>query len=281
MGQKKNSDLFYEARDAVENESYLKAKTRTLRKYLAELSIVQPWESDQLCWHAVQRKHEWIQKINSEIQRRKDSRWASFHFYKRGIIIGIVATILGGVILFFVLQNARRQETRPRLVVLKYLPVRFTGQNNGKGFVATAFLICNKEKVQANDIDVRLRLLEHDTLRVEPEASSTVQGRTDSMKSGIKARDMRLTFRRLGSAKNIKIVVVSSLHDFDSYYNLFSDPKNTIRADGRNFSMAPIPNIDDVSADSAEVKMPAVFTKPKETTIAGQLSPVYDESCNE
>ena len=93
----KKSDLYYEARDAVENGTYLKAKTRTLHKYLAELNIVQPWESDQACWHAVQRKHERIQKIKTELQRRKDSHWASLHSYKKGILIaaagGIVATI--------------------------------------------------------------------------------------------------------------------------------------------------------------------------------------------
>ena len=97
-----NSKLFYEARDAVQNESYLKSKTKTLRKYLAELSIVQPWESDRNCWGAVERKQEWLQKIKTELQRRKDSHLACARSWTKSILKYVVAPVVVGVILYFV-----------------------------------------------------------------------------------------------------------------------------------------------------------------------------------
>lgn len=104
MEQKKNSPLFYEARDAVENGTYLKAKKRHLQIYLAELSIVQTWESDRLCWAAVQRKQEWIQKIKTELQRRKDTRRAHAVSVAKFCAKYILAPLIVLIAAFFALR---------------------------------------------------------------------------------------------------------------------------------------------------------------------------------
>lgn len=96
----KNSKLFYEARDAVEKGIYLKAKTRTLRKYLEELNIVQPWESDSRCAYSVQMKTDWVKLLEKEIEKRIDSRRTTVYTVSRDVLVVVV----GGLILFFLLQ---------------------------------------------------------------------------------------------------------------------------------------------------------------------------------
>jgi hypothetical protein len=99
----KNSPLFYEARDAVMKGTYLQAKKRHLQKYLAELSKVAPWEDDPLASGAVGRKREWIEKIKTELQRRKDEHRAHIRSIAKPVLIGLFVTIIGGIILYFFL----------------------------------------------------------------------------------------------------------------------------------------------------------------------------------
>lgn len=100
----KNSKLFYEARDAVQNESYLKSKSKTLRKYLGELSIVQPWESDPLASGAVGRKREWIEKIKTELQSRKVARRRQIRSIAISLLKYIVAPLIVLIIGFFLVR---------------------------------------------------------------------------------------------------------------------------------------------------------------------------------
>ena len=90
----KNTPLFYEARDAIATETYLKASTKTLCKYLEELNIVQPWESDSRSDGAVQRKHEWIEKITTELQRRKDVLRKRVWLIAKVVLIGVVFPLI-------------------------------------------------------------------------------------------------------------------------------------------------------------------------------------------
>jgi len=105
-----NSKLFYEARDAVQNESYLKSKTKTLRKYLAELSIVQPWESDPLASGAVDRKREWIVKIKAELEGRKDARRIRIRLIAISFLKYIVAPLIVLIIGFFLVRYFRQAD---------------------------------------------------------------------------------------------------------------------------------------------------------------------------
>jgi hypothetical protein len=99
----KNTKLFYEARDAVTSGTYLRATKRHLRKYLAELSKVAPWEADPLASGAVHRKREWMQKIETELQRRKHERRTRIRSIAKPVLIGLFVTVLGGIILYFLL----------------------------------------------------------------------------------------------------------------------------------------------------------------------------------
>ena len=104
MEQKKNSPLFYEARDSIKSGNYLKAKTKILQRYLKELDIVQPWESDNDCWKTVERKHEWVQKIKTELQKRKDVRYARALSVARFCTKYILAPLVVLIVAYFVLR---------------------------------------------------------------------------------------------------------------------------------------------------------------------------------
>lgn len=93
----KMSKLWYEARDAIDNEKYLKASNRTLRKYIAELSIVQPWESDQKCFGAVDKKHSMINKLKKGIEQRNQKFWAKVREF---LFLSAVAVVAGIIVLY-------------------------------------------------------------------------------------------------------------------------------------------------------------------------------------
>jgi len=97
----KMSKLWYEARDAIDNDKYLKASIHTLRKYLAELSIVQPWESDPKCSGAVDKKNGMKKKLQKEIERRNQKFWADVREYTFYLSIAVV----GGLIVLFAWQQ--------------------------------------------------------------------------------------------------------------------------------------------------------------------------------
>lgn len=88
------SKLWYEARDAIDNEKYLKASNRTLRKYFAELSIVQPWESDQKCIGAVDKKHSMMNKLKKEIERRNQKFRADVREFLFRVSIAVTGSII-------------------------------------------------------------------------------------------------------------------------------------------------------------------------------------------
>jgi cell division protein FtsL len=94
----KMSELWYQARDAIDSGRYIETSTRVLRKYLAELSIVQPWESDQKCFGAVDKKHGRINKMKKEIERRKKKKLALARKTIYTIATGIAIYICGRVI---------------------------------------------------------------------------------------------------------------------------------------------------------------------------------------
>ena len=109
----KMSKLWYEARDAIDNEKYLTASNRTLRKHIAELSIVQPWESEQVAWQAVDKKHGMINKLKKEIENRNQKFWGNVRIglwtLLAGIIVGVVVVIFEHV--FFPDKNQPNKET--------------------------------------------------------------------------------------------------------------------------------------------------------------------------
>lgn len=115
----KMSKLWYEARDAIDNEKYLKASNRALHKYLAELSIVQPWESDQKCFHAVDKKHSMMNKLKKEIERRKERNFALIRRFLWAIAVALVAGTILLKIEYTVFQdknqpNKEIKQTAPR-----------------------------------------------------------------------------------------------------------------------------------------------------------------------
>lgn len=114
----KMSELWYEARDAIDNEKYLKASNRTLRKYLAELSIVQPWESDQKCFHAVDKKHSMMNKLKKEIERRKERNFSLIRKFLWAIAVALVA----GTILLKIEYTVFQDKNQPKKEIKQTAP---------------------------------------------------------------------------------------------------------------------------------------------------------------
>ncbi|UTG93453.1 hypothetical protein [Geobacter sulfurreducens] len=90
----KMSKLWYEARDAIQSGTYIKTRTCILQEYLAELSIVQPWESDPQCVGAVDMKIGMKNKLKEEIERRKQKFWANFRMGLWTLLAGVIAGII-------------------------------------------------------------------------------------------------------------------------------------------------------------------------------------------
>lgn len=118
----KMSKLWYEARDAIDSEKYLKASNRTLRKYLAELSIVQPWESDQKCFHAAEKKHSMINKLKKEIERRKERNFALIRKFLWAIFVALIGGVVAGIVLLKIEYTVFQHKNQPNKEIKKTAP---------------------------------------------------------------------------------------------------------------------------------------------------------------
>ncbi len=93
----RQSKEFYEARDAIESGKYLKASNRTLRKYLAELSIVPPWPNDPSYNDPRMYRDRLRGIVEQEMKKRKENRISLIHKTLYSLSIGIAIYICGRV----------------------------------------------------------------------------------------------------------------------------------------------------------------------------------------
>ena len=96
-----NKPEFYAARDAVNNGLLQKCSLATLKKHIAALQEHYPWKDDPKCADAVMMTNANIKAISEEYERRKAS------LIKRAItfVEVVVATVIGGLILFFLTKQ--------------------------------------------------------------------------------------------------------------------------------------------------------------------------------
>lgn len=114
----KMSKLWYEARDATDSGKYKETRTCILREYLAELGIVQPWESDPKCIDAVDKKHSMMNKLKKEIERRRMRNLARL----RRAVATVLLTVIGGLILLIIQRVAFPDKNQPNKETEKTAP---------------------------------------------------------------------------------------------------------------------------------------------------------------
>ena len=95
-----NKPEFYTARDAVENGLLHKCSLGTLRKHAAALREHYPWKDDPQCTDALMKTNAELNAVVAEYERRKAA------ILKRSITFAevVLATVIGGLILFFLTQ---------------------------------------------------------------------------------------------------------------------------------------------------------------------------------
>lgn len=101
------SDTFYKARDAVLSDTYKKEGIRKLKKYIVWLKSVKIDDSHHSSWQARSFVSGLIEKISTEINHRRAVR-------KKLILTisaGVLATVIGGVILHFIFTDHPSQNT--------------------------------------------------------------------------------------------------------------------------------------------------------------------------
>lgn len=110
------SDEFYKARDAVENEHYKKENSRQLKKHIVWLKTFKIIDDpNDTAWHARYTVDNMIKTLNIELERRRDARLKFAKDVGKGVLIGVLVLLAGMLLRAFVFpadtQNKVNEQT--------------------------------------------------------------------------------------------------------------------------------------------------------------------------